>query len=105
MTGETRGRPRAGARDHNLVTCRLAVPRLELGNATACIKYLLLPSIERVTLRADIGMDRAAFGRATRGECATARAGDDCFNVHGVNISLHCLLLLSAPGRSPAPAE
>src|SRR6185312_7937739 len=67
----------------------LAEPLLEPRDAATGVEDLLLARVERVAVRADIGVDRATGSGAPRGERvpAAARHGGDM--VLGVNVSLH----------------
>ena len=76
----------------------LGVARLEAGDAAAGVEDLLLAGVERVALRADIGVDRAGGRGAAGGERRTARAGDGGLDVVGVSVLLHGVLS-GVPGR------
>lgn len=93
MTGETRGRSRAGARDQKLIVsglvARLAVTSFEFSDPTASIKNLLLTGIERVALGADVGVDTAVLRGAAGGECSATGAGHRRFGICRMNIGLH----------------
>src|SRR5699024_3117271 len=67
----------------------LAVPRLELGHATAAVQDLLLTGVERVAVGADVGVDDAVSRGAARGERVATRTGDRGLHVLGVNLRLH----------------
>ena len=105
MTGETRGRSRAGARDHKLLISglirRLTVTRFKLSDPATGIKNLLLTGVERVALRADIGVDTAVLRGAAGGEGTTTGAGHRSFGICRMNIGFHYSLLASTPGRLP----
>ena len=109
MTGETRGRSRAGARDQKLVVSgligRLAVTSFEFRDPTAGIEYLLLTGVARVTLRADIGVNTAVLRGAAGDEGTATGASHRGFRVCRMNIGFHGELLLLAPGRLPARNE
>ena len=93
MTGETRGRSRAGARDQKLLISglirRLAVTCFELSDPAAGIKNLLLAGVERVALRADIGMNAAVLRGAAGGEGTATGACHRGFGIRRVNICFH----------------
>ncbi len=109
MTGETRGRSRAGARDQKLLVSgligRLAVTSFEFRNPTAGIEDFLLTGVERVTLRADIGVNTAVLRGAAGDEGTATGASHRGFRVCRMNIGFHGELLLLAPGRLPARNE
>src|SRR5699024_2880074 len=67
----------------------LAVPRLELGHATAAVQDLLLTGVERVAVGADVGVDDAVSRSTARGERVTTRTGDRGLHVFGMNLRLH----------------
>ena len=56
--------------------CLLAVARLEPGHAATGVEDLLLAGVERVAVRADVGVDVAARRRAAGGERVATGAGD-----------------------------
>ena len=94
MTGETRGRSRAGARDQKLLISglirRLAVTSFELSDPAAGIKKDLLTSgVERMALRADIGMNAAVLRGAAGGEGTATGACHRGFGIRRVNICFH----------------
>ncbi len=109
MTGETRGRSRAGARDQKLLVSgligRLAVTSFEFRNPAAGIENLLLTGIERVALRADIGVNTAVLRGAAGNEGTATGATHRGFGVCRMYIGFHVELLLLAPGRLPARNE
>jgi len=109
MTGETRGRSRAGARDQKLVVSgligRLAVTSFEFRDPTAGIENLLLTGVERVTLRTDISVNTAVLRGAAGDEGTATGARHRGLGVCRVNIGFHGELLLLAPGRLPARNE
>src|SRR4029453_16260119 len=58
------------------------------------------PRIERMALRADVGVDHAALSRATRHEGVPTRAGHRRLHVVGGDAGLHGVSLKSwSPGR------
>src|SRR5215467_7037623 len=81
----------------------LAEPLLEPRDAAAGVEDLLLAGVERVAVRADLDVDRAAGRGAPRGERVPAAARHVGDVVLGVNVSLHCdnSCLERSPG-SPA---
>lgn len=92
MTGETRGRSRAGARDQKLLISglirRLAVTSFELSDPAAGIKNLLLAGVEGVAVRADVDLQVLAHGRA-RLEGIAASAGNVDLGVFGMDGRFH----------------
>src|SRR6266478_8448553 len=80
--------------------CSSDLPR----DAAAGVEDLLLAGVERVAVRADLDVDRAAGSGAPRGERvpAAARHGGDV--VLGVNVSLHVTTPASS-GRRVAPQD
>src|SRR6201990_1515231 len=67
----------------------LAEPLLEPRDAAAGVQDLLLAGVERVAVRADVGVDRAVGRGAPRGERVPAAARHGGGMVLGVNVSLH----------------
>src|SRR5215475_7264403 len=82
----------------------LAEPLLEPRDATAGVEDLLLARVERVAVRAHVGVDHAVRRGGPRHErvpAATRHRGD---LVRGVNVGLHVLApcLKRSPGRLAA---
>src|SRR6202041_1078579 len=67
----------------------LAEALLEPRDATAGVQDLLLARVERVAVRADVGVDRAAGSGAPGGERVPAATGHGGDVVLGVDVSLH----------------
>src|ERR1700723_1442437 len=98
------GHGRAGARETDPGSARLLLGGLLVGgllagglaealleprDATTGVQDLLLARVERVAVRADVGVDRAAGSGAPGGERVPAATGHGGDVVLGVNVSLH----------------
>src|SRR6476620_6848869 len=99
-----------GAREQ-LLLGSLGVAGLEPGDATAGVEDLLLAGVERVALRAHVGVHRAGGGGAARDELRATGAGDLGGGVVRVDVLLHGVLSRVAGSpprgcgrREPAPA-
>src|SRR6478672_7734323 len=90
-----------GARDQ-LLLGSLGVAGLEAGDAAAGVEDLLLAGVERVALRAHVGVDDAGGRGAAGGELRTTGAGDLGLDVLRVDVLLHAMSSLG--GRRVAPA-
>src|SRR6266567_436910 len=67
----------------------LAEPTLEPGDAAAGVEDLLLAGVERVAVRADIGVNLSVLRRAAGRKGAPARAGYLRHHIIRVNVALH----------------
>src|SRR6476661_6620724 len=90
-----------GAREL-LLLGSLGVAGLEAGDAAAGVEDLLLAGVERVALRADVGVDDAGGRGAAGGELRATGAGDLGLDVLRVDVLLHAMSSLN--GRRVAPA-
>src|SRR5690349_13769503 len=82
--------------------CRvLAEPLLEPRDTTAGVEDLLLARVERVTVRAHVGVDHAVGRGRPRHERVAAPAGHGGDLIGRVNVRLHLLApwLMQSPGR------
>src|SRR3954447_18550677 len=89
------GKAGTGARGQLLLGC-LGVAGLEAGDAAAGVEDLLLAGVERVALRADVGVDRAGGRGAAGGERRAVGAGDLGLDVRRVDVLLHGVLSSAA---------
>src|SRR4051794_18237231 len=67
----------------------LAVPLLELGDPATGVEDLLLASVERVALAADVGVDHTVLGGGPRRERRATGAGHGGLVVIRVDTALH----------------
>src|SRR3954471_14800320 len=98
---------RTGAREGLLAGAllgRLGVAGLEAGDAAAGVEDLLLAGVERVAVRADVGVDGAGRRGAAGGERRATGAGHLGLDVLRVDVLLHDGPLTTAAG-SPTPGE
>ena len=84
--------------EHADLELQLADPALHADAATG-VEDLLLAGVERVALRADVGVDGAALGRAAGLERGATGAGDRGRDVVGVDVLLHDVSPWRCPGR------
>src|SRR5690349_18805984 len=73
----------------------LTEPLLEPGDTTAGVEDLLLARVERVAVRAHIGVDHAVWRGGPRHECVPASTGHGGDLVGRVNARLHLVGSLS----------
>src|SRR5690242_7782383 len=83
-----------------LLFALLAEPALEPGDAAAGVENLLLAGVERVAIRADVGVYHAVLRRAAGAKGVPARAGHLRHHVVRVYLRLHVLSWFwRSPGR------
>ncbi len=93
----------ATCRRGSLALGGLGVALLEAGDAAAGVEDLLLAGVERVALRADVGVDGAGLRGAAGGELRATGAGDLGDGVVRVDVLLHGVLS-GAAGSPPRSA-
>src|SRR5690606_22052106 len=76
----------------------LGVAGLEAGHAATGVEDALLAGVERVAVRAGLGLDRAGRRRAAGRERVAAGAGHLGLDVLGVDVLLHVSLLFTVAG-------
>src|SRR5579863_8678294 len=93
----------AGLLAAGLLAGSLPEALLEPGHATAGVQDLLLARVERVAVRADLDVDRAAAGGALGGKAVPAATGHVGDVVLRVDVWLHDNSCLErSPGRLPS---